>query len=132
MGWLVALGMAMLVAAPAAAQQVDIKKPAPAAPARPLEREPGVIQPGLARETRPRDADTYPGAGRVPLEPGFIRGLSTKTTTGRVGIAGWTAPSVPVGGRAQGWYEHNGWFAIGFSATWDTPPPPTAPARRTP
>ncbi len=119
--------LAILVVAPAAAQQVDITKPAPA-PSR--EREPALIQPGLSRESRPIDADNYPRAGRVPMEPGFIRGLSTKTATGRVGIAGWTTPSVPVGGSLGGWYEHNGWFSIGFSATWDAPAP--APARTAP
>jgi hypothetical protein len=120
----------MFLVLPAAAQQVDITKPAPSAP-RGREREPGVIAPGLSEETRPLDADNYPRAGRVPYEPGFIRGLSTKTETGRIGIAGWTAPSVPVGGLAAGWYEHNGWFAIGFSVTWDGPPPPT-PVRPAP
>jgi hypothetical protein len=125
---LVVLALAMLIVLPAAAQQVDITKPAPPAT---REREPGVIAPGLSRETRPLDADNYPRGGRVPYEPGFIRGLSSKTATGRIGIAGWTAPSVPVGGEASGWYEHNGWFALGFSVTWDGPPP-SAPARPAP
>lgn len=126
---LIALVLALVVVTPAAAQQVDIKKPAPA-PTR--ERpEPGVIEPGLSREERPIDADNFPPhGGRVPYQPGFVRGLSTKTETGRVGIAGWTAPSAPVGGQAGGWLEHNGWFAIGFSATWGAPP--QVPARTAP
>ena len=129
---LVVLTLVTLMALPAAAQQVDITKPAPPA-TRDREREPGVIAPGLSDETRPVDADKYPRGGRVPFEPGFIRGLSSKTATGRVGIAGWTAPSVPVGGEAGGWYQDNGWFTIGFSVTWDGPPPPApAPARPAP
>ena len=110
MRYLIALVLALVVVTPAAAQQVDIKKPAPA-PARERSREPGVIEPGLSREERPVDADNFPPhGGRVPYQPGFVRGLSTKTETGRAGIAGWTAPSVPVGGQAGGWLEHNGWF----------------------
>ena len=122
MRYVIALVLALVVVTPAVAQQVDIKKPAPA-PARERSREPGVIEPGLSREERPVDADNFPPhGGRVPYQPGFVRGLSTKTETGRAGIAGWTAPSVPVGGQAGGWLEHNGWFAIGFSATWGAPP----------
>lgn len=130
MKYLIAVALALLAVSPAAAQQVDIKKPAPTA-TRERALEPGVIAPALAREERPIDADNYqPHGGRVPLEPGFFRGLSTKTATGRVGIAGWTVPSVPAGGQVGGWWEHNGWFAIGFSVTWDAPPP--APARTAP
>jgi hypothetical protein len=128
MRYLIGVALALLAVMPAAAQQVDLKKAAPA-PTR--EREPGVIAPALAREERPIDADNYPPhGGRVPLEPGFLRGLSTKTATGRVGIAGWTAPSVPVGGQAAGWREHIGWFAIGFAVTWGAPA--EAPARTAP
>jgi hypothetical protein len=128
MRYLIALALALLAVTPAAAQQVDIKKAAPG-PTR--DREPGVIAPALAREERPIDADNYPPhGGRVVLEPGFLRGLSTKTATGRVGIAGWTAPSVPVGGQAAGWRAHIGWFAIGFAVTWGAPA--EAPARTAP
>lgn len=130
MRYVIALMLALLVVTPAAAQQVDIKKPAPV-PTRERGREPGVIEPGLSREERPIEADNFPPhGGRVPYQPAFFSGLSTKTPTGRVGIAGWTAPSVPVGGQAGGWFEHSGWFAIGFSATWGAPP--QAPARPAP
>src|SRR2546425_4813160 len=68
-----------------------------------------------------------PKGGRVPYEPGFIRGLSaereTPASTGRVGVAGWTAPNTPVGSPLSGWGEINGWFAIGLSVTLDGPPP---------
>src|SRR5439155_7092960 len=73
----------------------------------------GRPSPGLSGEGRPLDADNYPKGGRVPYEPGFIRGLSaereTPASTGRVGVAGWTAPNtrseerrVGKGGRAGG------------------------------
>ncbi len=121
----VLVALALLVAAPAAAQQVEIEKPAP--PPGRREREPAVIAPGLSGEGRPIDADNYPKGGRVPYEPGFIRGLSsarvTPTSTGRIGVAGWTAPNTPVGSPVSGWGEINGWFAIGFAVTWDGPPP---------
>ncbi len=121
----VVVALALLVAAPAAAQQVEIEKPAP--PPGRREREPAVIAPGLSGEGRPIDADNYPKGGRVPYEPGFIRGLSsareTPTSTGRIGVAGWTAPNTPVGSPVSGWGEINGWFAIGFAVTWDGPPP---------
>lgn len=126
-----ALALAILAVTPAAAQQVDITKPAPTTTReRETGPEPGVIAPGLSGETRPMDADVHPHAGRVPNEPGFIRGLSSRTATGRMGIAGWTAPSAPVGGLSASWSDHNGWFALGFSVIWDAPPP--APDRTAP
>src|SRR5947209_20074566 len=100
----VVVALALLVAAPAAAQQVEIEKPAPP-PAR-RERERAVIAPGLSGEGRPIDADNYLKGGRVPYEPGFIRGLSsereTPTSTGRIDIAGWTAATPAVGSPATG------------------------------
>jgi hypothetical protein len=121
----VVVALVLLVATPVAAQPVEIEKPAPRAG--PRERERAVITPGLSDEGRPLDADNYPKGGRVPYEPGFIRGLSTEraspASTGRVGGAGWTAPNTPVGSALGGWGEINGWFAIGFSMTWDGPPP---------
>jgi hypothetical protein len=125
---LAVVALALLVVAPTAAQQVEIQKPAPT-PAR-RERERAVIAPGLSGEGRPIDADNYLKGGRVPYEPGFIRGLSsereTPTSTGRVGVAGWTAPNTPVGSPRSGWEEINGWFAIGLSMTWDGSPPARA------
>src|SRR2546429_9072081 len=122
---LIVLAFALLGVAPTAAQQVAIEKPAP--PAERRERERAVITPGLSGEGRPLDADNYPKGGRVPYEPGFIRGLSaereTPASTGRVGVAGWTAPNTPVGSPLSGWGEINGWFAVGPSVTRDGPPP---------
>lgn len=119
----VVVALVLLTATPVAAQPVQIEKPAPP----PVRRERAVITPGLSGEGRPLDADNYLKGGRVPYEPGFIRGLSaereTPASTGRVGIAGWTAPNTPVGSQLGGWGEINGWFAIGLSLTWDGPPP---------
>src|SRR5439155_9854633 len=95
----VVIALVLLVATPVAAQPVEIEKPAP--PAEQRERERAVITPGLSGEGRPLEADNYPRGGRVPYGPGFVRGLSaereTPASTGRVGVAGWTAPNTPVG-----------------------------------
>lgn len=117
-----------LVAVPAWAQ---IRLEAPPPPAAP---EPAVVAPNaLAPPTRPNDADNYPGGTLVPYDPAFIGPLSTKTetatSTGRVGVAGWTAPNTPIGPAATGWREVNGWFALGFALEWGGPPPAKRPAR---
>jgi hypothetical protein len=125
---LVALGLAVAlgsaVGAPAAAQQVEIQTPAPEP-----QRPPEVIAPGLHYETtRPPDADVYPRGTRVEHDPAFFGGLSarreTPTSTGRIGLAGWTTPNPPVGAAVAGHREVIGYFAIGFAFTWDGPPPP--------
>ena len=120
MKFVLAFALVVLVATPVAAQQVDIQKPAPP-PVR-IEREPEVIPPGLANERRPIEADNYAKGGRVPHEPAFIRGLSAKrvtpTSTGRMGIAGWTSPNTPVG---------NPW-----TTGWGGPPTCTGSCRRIP
>src|SRR2546428_5176461 len=119
-----AAGLVLLVAGPVGAGRVESERPAP--PAERRERERAVITPGLSGEGRPLDADNYPKGGRVPYEPGFIRGLSaereTPASTGRVGVAGWTAPNTPVGSPLSGWSEINGWVAIRLSVTLDRPP----------
>ncbi|MGH7312946.1 MAG: hypothetical protein ACREJV_07225 [Candidatus Rokuibacteriota bacterium] len=104
----------------ASAQEVEIKAPAPAR--RPP--EPIVIPPGdHGQATRPSDADYYPTPPKVRHEPAFIRPLSAKSpeTSGRAGIAGWTAPSTPVG-PAQITREVSGWFALGFAFEFGGPP----------
>jgi hypothetical protein len=120
------VGILMLLGpAGLAAQQVEIKAPAPASRA----PEPIVISPGDHNQaTRPNDADYYPNAPRVRHEPAFIRPLSAKPpdTTGRGGIAGWTAPGAPVG-PAQISREVSGWFAFGFAFQWGRPPAENAP-----
>ena len=112
---------------PAAAQQVEIEAKTPT-----VERPARVVAPPLHYETsRPPDADFYPyGGPKVEHDPAFIEPLSSKYTTptssGRVGVSGWTAPNQPVGSPVGGWRDVSGWFALGFSITWGGPPPPPA------
>jgi hypothetical protein len=127
-----AIGMTMLAALPAAAQQVDIQ-----APKRSVEPEARIVRPPLQRETTRAlpDSDIYPQRGtHVEHDPAFIEPFAstyqTPTSTGRVGLSGWTSPNPPVGSSAADWHEKNGWFALGFSVTWDGPPPVRPPAKR--
>jgi hypothetical protein len=140
---------ATLVALPAAAQQgvvpqapqpqqpggVQIQSPEP--PARPAR----VVPPPLHYETsEPPDNHLYREGTKVEHDPAFIEPLAgsyeTPTGSGRFGLSGWTAPVAPLGSR-QIWQDSSGWFALGFSITWDGPPAqqktrprPTAPARQ--
>jgi hypothetical protein len=121
------IGMTLLATLPAAAQQVDIET------SRPVQPELKVLPPPLYDETtRPLpDADVYPQRGaHVDHDPAFIepftRTYQTTTSTGRMGLAGWTSPNPPVGSPAREWRENTGWFALGFSVTWDGPPPVSA------
>jgi hypothetical protein len=119
-----------LAAGVAAAQQVDVTASPPA-------RERGVggvIEPGLQYEiTQPDDASYVPPGPRVHHDPAFIGPLSvstqTPTTTGRMGIAGWTSPSVMVASPASGGREVTGYFALGFAFEWGGPPPSKRPVR---
>src|SRR2546428_12537123 len=104
-----AAALMLLLATPARAQQVEIRKPSPPA-ARDRDRD--VIAPGLSDQTRPSDADHYPRGGQVQHDPAFIGPLSTRrstpTSTGRMGIAGWVSPNTPVGSPVSGWGEVTG------------------------
>lgn len=119
-----AIALALLAVSPVWAQQVEIQAPAPTRePARPE-----VIAPGLHDQvTRPSDSDYYPRGTRVQHDPAFIAPFTAKwqtpTSSGRVGLSGWTAPNPPVGSPVSGHSEVTGWFALGFSVTWDGPPP---------
>jgi hypothetical protein len=130
MKYAVALALAVLLATPTWAQEVEITKPAPPPTVR--EPEPNIIPPGLYDETRPSDADLYSRGGLVRYDPAFIGPLSSKretpTSTGRLGISGWTSPNTPVGPPSSGWNEVSGYFAFGLSFTWDGPPPARRPA----
>jgi hypothetical protein len=121
------VALMVLFATPAWPQGVEIKKPAPATP----REERDVIPPGLQEETRPSDADRYPRGGQVQHDPAFIGPMSkpyeTPTSTGRYGVAGWVSPTTPVGPPHTGWSEVSGYFAFGFSMTWDGPPPVRRP-----
>jgi hypothetical protein len=106
----------------AAAQQVEIK----AAPPPRAEEIDGIINPGLQYEiTRPDDFQFVPQTPRVHYDPAFVEPLSVPTETGRMGIAGWTAPSAAMGGTQSGAREIAGHFAIGFAIEWGGPPPAT-------
>lgn len=118
--------LGLLVALPAAAQQVEVE-------AKPLvsEREPRVVPPPLHYETtRPPDTDYYPQGTKVEHDPAFIQPLASSYEnaegSGRVGVSGWTAPNTPVGSPVGGWRDVSGWFALGFSVTWGGPPAPKA------
>lgn len=119
-----------LAAGVAVAQQVDITASPP-----PRERGVGgVIEHGLQYEiTQPDDASHLPPGPRVHHDPAFIGPLSrptqTPTTTGRMGIAGWTSPSVTVASPASGGREVTGYFALGFAFEWGGPPLSKRPVR---
>jgi hypothetical protein len=115
------ISLAVLAAVPAFAQ-VEMRATPPAPPER-LIIEPGGDQ---YKASRPTDADYYVEPPRVRYDPAFVAPLSRKTETGRVGGAGWTSPSTPVGSR-QIWGEVNGWFALGFAVEWGAPPPARRP-----
>ena len=131
---LLALAVAGTVALGAAAVEAQVKietsRPAKAPEAR-------VVAPPLHYEqTRPRDADFYPYGTRVEHDPAFIEPFSgtyqTSTNSGRYGLSGWMAPNPPVGSEASLWRQTNGWFALGFSVTWDGPGARPAAAPRPP
>lgn len=94
-----------------------------------------VPQGSAAREaTKPGDADFYRQDVRVRHEPAFIEPFATTTKGGNeVGLSGWTAPATPVGSLAsQGYEQTNGWFSLGITFVWNSPPrattrPPSAP-----
>ena len=122
---LIAALAVVLTAAVAAAQQFEIKAPAPT---RGHDID-GIIGPKLQYEiTQPDDARYLPPGPRVHYEPAFIEPLSAPTETGRKGVAGWTAPTAAFGGTQSGAREITGYFAIGFAFEWGGPPP-KAPAR---
>ena len=132
---LAALGVAGLVALAAASAdaQVRIETVRPQQEQRPPEAR--VVPPPLHYEqTRPRDADFYPYGTRVEHDPAFIEPFAgsyqTATGSGRFGLSGWTAPNPPVGSESTLWRQTNGWFALGFSVTWDGPPARPVPAQR--
>src|SRR5688572_33001785 len=99
------VGMTLLAALPAAAQQVDIE-----ASRQVPEPELRVVPPPLHDQTtRPLpDAEVYPRRGaHVDHDPAFIEPFAktyqTTTSTGRVGLSGWSAPNPPVGSTSRVW-----------------------------
>jgi hypothetical protein len=64
------------------------------------------------------ERDLYPARPSVPQRPSFLGPLSRPTTTGRAGVAGFTAPSSPVGSRVAGDHATPGWPGVGFAVEW--------------
>src|SRR3989442_9550890 len=132
----VLLALAPLLAAPATAQQIEIK-------AKPPEQAPKleiVPPPGAKEITRPRESDFYPDDIRVRLDPAFIEPAVVVKQTGpnsavRMGLAGWTSPNIPVPQGGDTFRDKPGWFALGFAIVWDVPvtparrPPPAGPSK---
>jgi hypothetical protein len=97
----------------------------------PIETSPGPARPLIRLEphrlpdipARLPEAALYPRDVGVRLNPAFIEPLVSQyesKTAGvvRLGLAGWTAPNVPVVGAQSGAGEVNGWLSLGFSLTW--------------
>lgn len=120
---IVGIGLVVALAATCAfAQDVKIERRPPAG-----ERRPEIQTPSRHYEqTRPSDHDWYPEGPRVETDPAFVEGLSSEyeapTSSGRVGVAGWTAPATPVGPAVAGYREIPGWLTFGFAVTWGGPP----------
>src|SRR3989475_11015856 len=84
--------------------------------------------------TQPSD-DNYPlGSVRILYDPAFFTQFSvpieTPTSTGRVGLAGWSTPNPPLGGTDGGVRGVKGWARFGRGGGWGGRPPPKAPTRR--
>jgi hypothetical protein len=108
---------------PAIAQSpVEIQASAPEKP--PQIR---IVEPTQAtREaTRPREADFYGTDVRVRHQPAFIDPFVGQTQGGtKYGLSGWTSPSTPVGSLVsqEPWARSPGWFSLGLTVVWDSPP----------
>jgi hypothetical protein len=67
------------------------------------------------------DRDLQPQRPALPDRPNFIAPLSKDTKSGRVGVAGRSAPNPPVGSRMAGDHENPGWPGVGFAIEWGRP-----------
>lgn len=118
------LALAVLAPGSAAAQDQQELEIQATPPEKPLPT-PRIVPPPGAREiTRPRESDFYPDNIRVRLDPAFIEPFVAIKPTGpksavQVGLAGWTAPNIPVSQGAGTFREVPGWFALGFALVWD-------------
>lgn len=118
----------LIVAMPAAAQSpVEIRTTAPEKPTQLRIIEPS---PATREASKPREADFYRDDVRLRHEPAFIEPFVGQTQGGtKYGLSGWTAPATPVGSLvSQEPWARTGWFALGVTFVWDSPP--TRPARR--
>ena len=53
--------------------------------------------------------------------PGYIGPLSTETSTGRMGVSGWTSPAITTPGSGGTPEERAGQFGFGYSIEWGVP-----------
>ena len=67
----------------------------------------------------PPEAERYQEQTRRAREgPGYIGPLSTETSSGRMGAAGWTGSGSENLGRATSAPHQTGWFGFGFAVEW--------------
>lgn len=81
--------------------------------------------PATREATRPREADFYGTDVRVRHQPAFIEPFIGQTQGGtKYGLSGWTSPSTPVGSLVsqEPWARSPGWFSLGLTVVWDSPP----------
>jgi hypothetical protein len=125
----IAVGFTLALAGvgPAMAQSgVEIESTAPAPPPK-FE----IIRPEKpgSEPTRTLDND-FPavfGDPTVRYDPAFIAPFTKETSTGRMGLAGWTSPVGVVGADAPMNTRQPGWLSFGFAITWGGPPKPATP-----
>ena len=107
------LALLLLMAATSvSAQQLEIPQ-----------RDRGTLAPNEGR-ARPRmpGADLYPHQAPAPYEPGFVAPLTKETTTGRMGVAGWTSPNPRAGTHGASNSQDTGWLGFGFGMVWGGSP----------
>ena len=108
---------------PAIAQTpVEIQASAPEKPPQIRIVEP---TPATREATRPRETDFYGTDVRVRHQPAFIEPFVGQTQGGtKYGLSGWTSPSTPVGSLVsqEPWARSPGWFSLGLTVVWDSPP----------
>jgi hypothetical protein len=103
---LVVSALLALLPLSAAAQPLDLKTTPP-----PRER----VAPAVP------DRDLHPQRPALPDRPHFFAPLSRPTGSGRVGVAGRSAPNSPVGSRVGGDHDNPGWPGVGFAVEWGGP-----------
>ena len=84
--------------------------------------------PRPSRESAPPEAvvrDLYPQRAPAAQDPHFVAPLSKETSTGRLGVAGWTAQPVPTGSRVASNPDNSGWLGAGFAMEWGRAPKQT-------
>lgn len=62
------------------------------------------------------------GDPTVTYDPAFIAPFTKETSTGRMGLAGWSSPTGVVTGDGPMNTRVPGWLSFGFAITWGGPP----------